>query len=114
LTRAVGWFQILLRQRKAAMRILAIIDVAPSTRLEALRSELLTELRGSWALYASGTLREAYATASPTRVVFVLEADDAAHAEQALNQLPLVARRLLTYELVELRPFANWSMLFAP
>jgi hypothetical protein len=57
------------------MRILAIIDVAPSARLEAVRSEILTELRGSWALYASGTLREVYATASPTSVVFVLEAE---------------------------------------
>jgi hypothetical protein len=96
------------------MRILAIIDVAPSAKLETVKRELVSELKGSWALYASGTLREAYATASPTRVVFVLEADDVAHADRELYKLPLVAQGLFTCELVELRPFVNWSMLFAP
>jgi hypothetical protein len=60
-----------------------------------------------------GVLREAYATAVPTRVIFVLEADDVARAEEHLRKLPLIAAGLLHFELVELRPFVNWSMLFA-
>ena len=58
-------------------------------------------------------LREAYATAAPTRVVFVLEAEDAAHADNLLRELPLIAAGVFSVELVELRPFVNWSRLFA-
>ena len=48
--------------------------------------------------------------AKPTRVLFVLEAENAAQADEQLRKLPLVAAGQLT---VELRPFVNWSMLFA-
>jgi hypothetical protein len=58
-------------------------------------------------------LREAYATASPTRVVFVLEAESAAAAEAHLRPLPMVASGLMTIQYVELRPFVNWSALFS-
>jgi hypothetical protein len=59
--------------------------------MDSVRAELANELKGSWALFAAGVLREAYATATPTRVVFVLEAEDAAHASEHLRKLPLVA-----------------------
>jgi hypothetical protein len=95
------------------MKILALIEVAPGANMDTLRAELTDELKGSWALFSSGVLREAYATATPTRVVFVLEAEDAASAEAHLRTLPLVARGLMRFELVELRPFVNWSALFA-
>jgi hypothetical protein len=95
------------------MKILAILDVLPGAPMESIRAKLATELRGSWALFASGVLREAYATATTTRVVFVLEAEDVAHAEEHLRKLPLVAAGHLNFELVELCPFVNWSMLFA-
>jgi hypothetical protein len=95
------------------MKILAVLDVLPGAPMEIVRANLANELKGSWALFASGVLREAYATATPTRVVFVLEAEDAAHAEEHLRKLPLVAAGHLNLELVELRPFVNWSMLFA-
>jgi len=44
---------------------------------------------------------------------FVPEAENAAQADEQLRKLPLVAAGQLTVELVELRPFVNWSMLFA-
>ena len=95
------------------MKILALIDVVPEAPMERIRAEIGSELRGSWALFTDGVLREAYATAAPTRVVFVLEAEDPARAEAHLRSLPMVAAGLCRFELVELRPFANWSMLFA-
>ena len=95
------------------MNILAILDVLPGAPMDSIWSKLANELKGSWALFAAGVLREAYATETPTRVVFVLEAEDAAHAEEHLRKLPLVAAGYLNIELVELRPFVNWSMLFA-
>lgn len=95
------------------MKFMAIIDVVPGARLEILRADLPNEVRESWKLFAAGAIREAYATDAPTRVVFVLEAADAAGAAADLNNLPLIRAGLLAYELIELRPFANWSLLFA-
>ena len=95
------------------MKILAVIDVKPGADLDALRNHLQQEVKGSWDLFASGVLREAYATATPSRVVFVLEAEDVAAADARLRGLPLVSQGLLRIELIELRPFVNWSMLFA-
>lgn len=94
------------------MKFLAIIDVAPGAQMEGVRSRLANELKESWALFASGVLREAYATSESTRVVFVLEADDAARANEHLRKLPLIVEGLLRFELIELRPFVNWAMLF--
>ena len=95
------------------MKILAIIDVAPGASMESIRAEIKNEIMGSWKLFSSGVLREAYSTATPSRVVFILEADDVARARAHLCDLPLVTAGLLSLELVELRPFTNWSMLFS-
>ncbi|THD42093.1 MAG: dimeric alpha+beta barrel [Bradyrhizobium sp.] len=95
------------------MKFIAIIDVVPGAPLENVKADLPNEVRESWKLFAAGALREAYATDAPTRVVFVLESADAASAATDLGKLPLIRAGLLAYELIELRPFANWSLLFA-
>lgn len=94
------------------MKILAIIRLATDAPLADVRARLEEELRGSWSLYTSGVLREAYATSSPTSVVFVLEAESEESARQSLASLPLVAAKAFSVETMELRPFSNWSMLF--
>ncbi len=73
------------------MKVLAILTRRPEASLESVRAELANEIRGSWGLFASGVLREAYATEVPSRVVFVIEADDLAAAERHLAALPLIA-----------------------
>jgi hypothetical protein len=95
------------------MKVLALLSLVPEAQLGTVRSELADELRGSWALYASGVLREVYATDDPKRVAFVMEAEDAAAARRQLAPLPLVAAGMFNVECLELRPFVNWSMLFA-
>jgi hypothetical protein len=95
------------------MKLLAIIDVAPSAAMDVVRNELANELKQSWSLFVSGVLREAYATASPTRLIFVLEAESVAHAGEQLRGLPLIAAGHFRFELIELRPFVNWSILFS-
>lgn len=95
------------------MKLLAVIDVAATADLPSMRAELASEIRASWALFAAGVLREAYATETSTRVVFILEADDRAQAEAQLRKLPLIAAGSLRYELIELHPFVNWSRMFA-
>jgi hypothetical protein len=105
--------EIVAKSEDIRVKILAIIDVAPGARMEAVRDRLADELKGSWALFASGVLREAYATAAATRVIFILEAEDVPSAEDHLRKLPLVAAGSFRFELMELRPFVNWSTLFA-
>jgi hypothetical protein len=95
------------------MKLLALLSLTPNAQPETVRAELVNELKGSWALYTAGVLREAYATEDPKRVVFVMEAQDAAAAARHLAALPLVAAGMFDVEFVELRPFANWSRLFA-
>jgi hypothetical protein len=95
------------------MKILALVTLKSGASLEQVRPHLLDELRGSWSLYRSGDLREVYATESPTQVVFVLEAETARAASLHLSALPLVAAGAFDVNLIELRPFVNWSMLFS-
>jgi hypothetical protein len=94
------------------MKVLAILTLKPEASLETVRAELANEIRGSWGLFASGVLREAYATEVQSRLVFVIEADNAAAAEHQLAPLPLIAAGMFKVEFLELRPFVNWSMLF--
>jgi hypothetical protein len=75
------------------MKVLAIIEVVSDARMEEVRAELANELRGSWALFASGVLREAYDPDSDTRR---LRAENVAQAEKHLRKLPLVAAGHLT------------------
>ena len=44
------------------MKMLAMLDLAPGLPVETVRVQLDSEIKGSWALYASGVLREVYAT----------------------------------------------------
>jgi hypothetical protein len=95
------------------MKVLVMLTLVPEAKPETVRVALAEELRGSWALYSSGVLREIYTTEDSRRVVFVMEADNAATATRLLAPLPLVAAGMFDMEFVELRPFVNWSMLFA-
>jgi hypothetical protein len=94
------------------MRVLAIVTLKPEVPIEDIRAELKNEIQNSWALYSSGVVREAYATDLPARIVFVIEADNAASARRHLQSLPLVAAEMFQVDLTELRPFTNWSTLF--
>lgn len=94
------------------MKILAILGLNPGASIQTVRSRLGEELERSWALYAGGVLREAYATPSASRVVFVLEAEDSLAAQRQLSALPLVAAGMFDVEIIELQPFVNWSSLF--
>lgn len=95
------------------MQILAIIDFAVEAGAGPSADELASELQESWKLLAAGVLRQAYATAQRSRVIFLLEARNVEDGREELMKLPLVARGMFRLELIELRPFTNWSLLFA-
>jgi hypothetical protein len=95
------------------VKVLAILTLIPEAQVEKVRAEIPNELKGSWALYATGVLRDVFATDDPKKVVFIIEAADAKAAEHILAPLPMIAAGMFNVEFVELRPFVNWSMLFA-
>jgi len=90
-----------------------MLTLKSNVTADVVRAELASEIRGAWSLYAAGIIREAYASESPTRVIFIMESDGATGAERHLAQLPLVAKGLFDVQLHELRPFVNWSALFS-
>ncbi len=95
------------------MKVLAVISVAPHAQPERIGAALRAELEASWGLLRAGVLREAYATDSPSRVVFILEATDVQEAAEILGRLPLVDQAQFRIELTPLLPFVNWERLFA-
>jgi hypothetical protein len=76
------------------VKVLAILTLISRAPLETVRAELANQLKASGALYASGVLREVYATEDPKKAVFMIEAADAAAAKQVLAPLPMVAAGL--------------------
>ena len=94
------------------MKLLATIELDIASGQPLAHSDLVAELKGSWDLFQRGVLREAYATSSPTKVIFVLEAENAAAATTELERLPLVAAGRFRVQVLELLPFRNWSLLF--
>jgi hypothetical protein len=63
-------------------------------------------------MYRAGLVREMYSPGGPGSVI-VLEADSAEDATSALAALPLVANKIIEFEVIELRPFAAFEMLFS-
>lgn len=77
----------------------------------AIPPHVVAELRVLWRMYADGLVREVYSPAGPGAVL-VLEAASPQAAVSALAELPLVAHQLIEFEVVELRPFSAFEVLF--
>lgn len=71
-----------------------------------------SELRELWTLYQAGAVREIYSPGGPGAVL-VLESESVEHARRTLARLPLLADEIMSLELIELRPFIAWQVLFS-
>jgi hypothetical protein len=78
----------------------------------AIAAHAAEELHGLWKLYREGVVREMYSPGGPGAIL-ILETESLASARSALEQLPLLANDVMTLELIELRPFAAFEMLFS-
>jgi hypothetical protein len=80
------------------------------------RSEIVAhgreELEALWTMYRDGPVREMYSPGGPGAVL-ILEQDSADDAIAALAALPLVSNGIIDFELIELRPFGAFQMLFS-
>ncbi len=95
------------------MKILAIEKPCPEAGREAFNQHLRSEALRVWELCQAGTIREAYFRQDRAEAVLVLECQDEAGAEQALQSLPLVHEGLITFDIIPLRAYPGFSRLFA-
>ncbi|MGA2011840.1 MAG: superoxide dismutase [Solirubrobacteraceae bacterium] len=80
-----------------------------------LRAEVMAaandELAALWELYADGVVREMYSPGG-LGALLILEVESLQEARDRLSRLPLIKRRLMDLEVLELAPFRALEMLF--
>ena len=97
------------------MRILAIEREMPGVTPDQFSADLgAREARRVWDLQQAGTIREVNFRADEPSAVLVLECDDLAGAQTALDTLPLVEAGLIRFEILPLRAYPGFGRLFAP
>ena len=94
------------------MKILALEKETPGTEAAAFLPHLPAEAARVWDLQQSGVLREIYFRADRSEAVLILECADAAEAERVLATLPLVREKLITFEVIPLKPYPGLARLF--
>jgi hypothetical protein len=96
------------------MKFLAIERDVPGVKTEVMRPRLEAEARRAWELYQAGVFRELYFDPDRHAAVLMLECANREDAQAALNSLPLVADKLITFELIPLVPYSGFARLFIP
>lgn len=92
------------------MKILAIEKELKTVDWEQEVQTLTEEARSAYKLILSGLLREIYFTENKNAVL-ILECEDKMVAKQQLDQLPLVKKGMIAFEIVELHPYTGFSRL---
>jgi hypothetical protein len=94
------------------MKLLAIGHPRPGADAGQVARHPRGEMRALWRLYRGGVVREMHSPGRPGAVL-VTETASRGEAEAALAALPLAADRVIDCELIELRPFSAFEVLFA-
>ena len=94
------------------MKILAIEHEEPSAGAGAFQPYLKPEAARLWELHQAGIVRELYFRQDRSEAVLVLECTSLEQAADALASLPLVAAKLISFELIPLRAYPGFSRLF--
>ena len=94
------------------MKLLAILRPADGGDVRAaIAARAQQELGVLWNRYREGLVREIYSPGGPGAVLIV-EAGSRDSAHSALGELPLLADKIMSLELIELHPFTAFEMLF--
>jgi muconolactone delta-isomerase len=96
------------------MKILAIETQVPGVADAQCTPFLEDEAARVWELHQRGVVREMYFRGDRSSAVLVLESADAEEARVALATLPLVKHRLVSFEVIPLRPYPGFARLFHP
>jgi hypothetical protein len=94
------------------VKILAIAKVDPQATREKIQPHFAAETKHAWKLYKEDTVREMYDRQDRMGVVFVLECSGVDDARRILDELPLVREKLIDFDMIPLRPFSYFEMLF--
>ncbi|MTI89321.1 MAG: superoxide dismutase [Balneolaceae bacterium] len=94
------------------MKILAIQKEAPGLSARDFVPHLRGEASAGWALYKEGVIREMYFRGDKPEVILILECENIEEAESKLATLPLVQKELISFDLIELKPYHGYERLF--
>ena len=94
------------------MKILALESERPGATPQQFQQYAQVEARKVWDLQQAGIIREAYFRADRNEAVLVLECDDGAAARETLSTLPFVQAGLIVFELIPLRAYPGFELLF--
>ena len=94
------------------MKLLAIGRLREGADVREIALRAHDEMRALWQLYRDGVVREMYSPGRPGAVL-LLETAARQDAETALAGLPLAAGGVIDFELIQLRPFSAFEVLFA-
>jgi hypothetical protein len=93
------------------MKILAIEKEVPGVDWSSVSKGLMAqEALDVYHMYLSAQLREHYFNEEKCAVL-VLECNSKEHARTLLGKLPLVAKKLIAFEIMELRPYAGYDRI---
>jgi hypothetical protein len=95
------------------MQILVIARITPGVSVEQVVPHIAAEAAEVWNAYAADLLRNIYYIADMSGAVLVFEAASVEVVEAALPKFPMVARGLLTCEVLPLKPYVGLASLFA-
>jgi len=94
------------------MKIIAISRDMPDGP-EASSAMLRDEAATVWRLQTQGVIRQIWFTTDTHDAVIEMECSDAGEAARALAELPLVAARVIRFDLLPLRAYDGFTRLFA-
>lgn len=94
------------------MKIIALEKENEGVLSSDFKPHLAAEAAAVWDLHQSGFIREIYFRQDRTDAVLVLEAENISSAREKLNDLPLVKRGLIQFELIPLRAYSGFNRLF--
>lgn len=95
------------------MKILAIEKEIPGVMPDQFTPALKRiEAHQMWQLYQAEVVREMYFRIDRNEAVLLLECADLPAAQKVLQSLPLVQSKLITFELIPLKPYPGFARLF--
>lgn len=95
------------------MQFLVLARIVEGTPMEKVLPYVKPEAEKVWEYYAADVLRSIYYIADMSRVVLMLEAVSLDAAQEAVAKLPMAQDRILSFEILPLKPFTGLDALFA-
>ena len=95
------------------MKILAIGTVLPGATMEKVQDLGKEEAQKVWELYTKGIFREFYLSAEDVpRSIITLECTNVDEAKMIMDSLPLVNKKITSFQFIPMGPFFPLAAMF--